>query len=296
MLVLSIVTSIGAVSCGGKDGSSSTKAIVPSFLDVLAPTSGDDAARGREQSQLALARAAADSVAECMADAGFGQYKSIGMLEAADQLSNNSYFTSPTKLERRGFVSVADRRLDKIPAEAKTAWMACSGEDDDVKPAAENVWAFIVFRDSDANPFANWHQGVVGVKMKAIAESDDAKYDDYRECFRQLGVTADDARNPADAIQFGLDAQNKAGLGRTITEDMEARWRDGKGVLDPDGGASAKSFARCWRQFEAHLSPMLESERDEMIDEHREAIVEGQELLYEAIGGEGAMTRESTSW
>jgi hypothetical protein len=44
------------------------------------------------------------------------------------------------------------------------------------------------------------------------------------------------------------------------------------------------------------LTPVLERRRDRVVDEQREAIVEGQELLYQAIAGEESLSREATGW
>jgi hypothetical protein len=280
----------------GDGNAPASTTISPAFLDILAPVSGDGEARATERSNLALTRAASGAKAECMIRAGFPEYKDIGLMETADFWSGHSFFLAPTKLEHRGFVAVADARLETIPTEARVAWGECSGEVEGIKAAAAEVDAFIVYRDGYANPIPNWQQGVVAVEMERIARSVDAKYDGYRECFRQLGFSAEVARDPTQAAQEALRVQNQAIDGRAIDPVVEQRWREGQGVLDADGGALARGFAACWRVFEAHLTPVLERRRDDLIEGKREALLKGQALLFKAIGGEDAMARETTNW
>jgi hypothetical protein len=49
------------------------------FLDVLAPVTGDGAARASERSDMALARSATDAMSGCMAESGFDEYGDLGL-------------------------------------------------------------------------------------------------------------------------------------------------------------------------------------------------------------------------
>lgn len=254
----------------------------PQFLDMLAPVDGDSGARARESAALLLAGAEADAVADCMADNGFAEYAELPVLNAQDRNAVHPEFVSPTKLETRGLVSIGDPDLEDVPAAAQSALSTCLGETG-ARSVSELTDRFIVFRDGAENPFSAWPK-TVRAEVTRIAESDDPSTAAYRECFRELGVPADVADSPTDAVGWLISEMND----RTndFPSELIEAWKRGEGILDADGGAVARQTAACFREFEALLTPRLTELRDATLDENRERLTEGQALFYKAIGSD----------
>ncbi|TFV65116.1 UNVERIFIED_ORG: hypothetical protein E4P37_11380 [Bacillus sp. AZ43] len=247
---------------------------------MLAPTDGDAGARANESARLLLAQAEADAVADCMRDAGVADYAQLPVLNASNLIRGHAEFVSPAKLENRGIVVMSDPALETVPVEAQAALGTCLGEDG-ARSVSAATDRFVVFRDSTENPFAAWPT-TVRTEVQRIAESGDPGTDGYRECFRQLGVPADVSRNATDAGSWLISEMNDR------TDDFSpARvedWEQGRGVLDADGGALAREAAQCFRSFQELLTPRLRELRDDVLEDSREAVMEGQALFYDAIG------------
>jgi hypothetical protein len=253
----------------------------PEFLDLLAPTTGDQAARSKESAQILLAEVTAEAISDCMADAGFAEFATLPVLLARDRNTPHSEFVSPTKLERHGLVSVADPALEGVPEQAQIEMHDCIGEGGTAPTVADRVNQFVVFRDSTANPFSNW-PGLVRAQAAEIALADTTEFNDYRECFRRLGVPADVASNPTDALNWLIGEMNQRLT--VLAPEAVQRWRDGAGVLDADEGLLAREASACFRTFESHLTPRLEEMRRSIVDTQREQLLLGQQQFYDAIG------------
>lgn len=283
--VLALCVALAACSSPSSGDQPADGELSPQFLDMLAPVSGDSGARADESARLLLARAEAAAATDCMADAGFEQYAELPVLNAQKISRVHPEFVSPAKLEDRGLVVIlSDPALDDVPVQAQQALDAClgatSGAANSVSRATDR---FTVYRDGAESPLAAWPE-TLRAEVTKIAESDDAASEGYRECFRQLGVPADVARNPTDAIRSLVMEMNEQIA--DVPDSQVDSWRRGDGVVDGDGGAVARAAAGCLRQFEAVLTPRLQALRDDVVEEHREELQTGQRLFEEAIGSQ----------
>lgn len=253
--------------------------IEPAFLDLLAPLDGDAQVRAREGAELMMAQRLTDAVRPCMQDAGYGEYARLHIDGARDFWKVHSELASPTKLATNGLVGVADPELEDVPAPVREALDTCTAEGEAAQVAAA-VDRFKVFRDSEQNPFIDWFE-TVRAEAADIAASEEGATTDYRQCFTELGVPADEAPDATAAVGWLIgDMVNRT------TDFSPARieaWQDGTGVLDADGGETARASAECVRQFQVLLTPRLEPARARTEADARESILEGQKLLHEAL-------------
>jgi hypothetical protein len=273
--------SIGCEAPGRAGESAEHRVLSDTFLQLLAPTDGDTAARVRGRAEILLAEATSVGIRACMADAGFATFADLPVLQARERNATHSEFASPTKLESRGIVSVADPEFDRVPAEAIHAVGRCTGETTARRSAVPAVDRFLSFRDSRENPFHRWNL-VVREEMTNIAASNDASVAQYRECFRQLGMPADVAQSPPSALDWLIVKANEAAP--AITPHKVRAWLAGKGIIDGDGGRLARRAATCFRAFEEHLTPRLEARRHAVVERERDRLLDGQERFFEAIG------------
>ena len=254
--------------------------IEPAFLDLLAPLDGDAQVRAREGADLMMAQRLTDAVAPCMQAAGYGQYAQLHVEGARDFWVAHSELASPNKLATYGLVSVADPELEDVPDLVREALDTCTAEGEAAQVAAA-IDRFKVFRDSGQNPFSNWFE-TVRAETAAIAASEEAATTRYRECFTELGVPEDEARDATQAVNWLIGDMNNRTTDISLAR-IDA-WQDGTSVLDADSGETARATAECVRKFQVLLTPRLEPTRAQTADSERATILEGQQLLYEALG------------
>lgn len=251
------------------------------FLDLIAPVDGDAGARAGESAGLLLARTEEEAATTCMEQAGFGGNVDLPVLRAQDVNALQPEMVSPAKLEARGLVAVVGTARAAPPA-AQTALDTCLGASGGhtVSPATDR---FLIFRNGTENPFASWSD-TYRTEVARLAASDAADTHDYRECFQQLGVPAETARNPSDTLSWLIGEMNNQTS--DFSDARVAAWESRDGVLDADSGALAKGAAACFREVEPLLTPTLAKRRQEVVDGHRDQLVAGERLFRAAIGSQ----------